>query len=206
MHNNLFIPDANFWDECWRTGLTGWDLGAPSPPLVDFFDTINNKELHILIPGCGNAYEAEYLLRHGFKNISVLDISFEAVKILKNKFNDSAIKVIHEDFFQHRGNYDLIIEQTFFCAIHPSMRKDYVRHAFDLLKENGRLCGLLFNCTFDNNFPPYGGSKEEYITLFSPYFIIKKMDITPLSVKPRLGKELFIELEKRSWYEDKQDL
>lgn len=59
--------DAQYWDAQWKSNTIGWDLGVPAPPLVAFIDTIENKEAKILIPGCGNAYEAEYLVSKGFK-------------------------------------------------------------------------------------------------------------------------------------------
>jgi hypothetical protein len=38
------------------------------------------------------------------------------VAVLQTKFGDNPnIKVICGDFFEHQGQYDLIIEQTFLC-------------------------------------------------------------------------------------------
>ena len=54
-----------FWSQRYQEGKTGWDLGAASPPLVEYFDQLENKDLSILIPGCGNAHEAEYLHKNG---------------------------------------------------------------------------------------------------------------------------------------------
>ncbi|RYZ83937.1 MAG: hypothetical protein EOO68_32290, partial [Moraxellaceae bacterium] len=71
--------NQSFWDERYQKGDTGWDLGAISAPLQQYIDQLSNKQISILIPGCGNAYEAEYLLRHGFTNISLIDISPAAV-------------------------------------------------------------------------------------------------------------------------------
>lgn len=98
-----------------------------SPPIKNYIDTIENKEAKILIPGCGNTYEAEYLLQQGFTNITVIDIAPTLVENLKEKFaGNKNIKVILGDFFEHKGNYDYIIEQTFFCALPPTMRQKYV--------------------------------------------------------------------------------
>jgi len=57
---------AEFWDERWKSGQIGWDIGYASPPLVTYMDQYVNKNAAILIPGCGNAYEAEYLSQKGF--------------------------------------------------------------------------------------------------------------------------------------------
>ena len=84
-----------------------------------------------MIPGCGNAYEAEYLLQQGFTDITLIDISGVLVQNLQEKLKDyiekGVCRVIHQDFFEHSGNYDLIVEQTFFCAIHPTLRPKYAK-------------------------------------------------------------------------------
>lgn len=188
---------ADFWNERYRNCQTGWDLQAVSPPIAAYVDGIENKEISILIPGCGNAHEAEYLLEKGFKNVTLVDIAEEAVKRLQQKFSQKPIQIIHSDFFHHTGSYDLMLEQTFFCAINPALRKKYVTHTYDLLKENGVLAGLLFNCNFEKQGPPFGGNKEEYLNLFEPYFSIQKMATATNSAKPRSGNELFIELAKK---------
>ena len=47
-----------------------------------------DKTASILIPGCGNAYEAEYLLANGFKNITIIDIAPSLVaQLLQNLKN-----------------------------------------------------------------------------------------------------------------------
>ena len=191
--------DKKFWDERWKEKDTGWDLAAVSPPLKGYIDGLKNKEIAIFIPGCGNAYEAEYLLKTGFPNITVIDISPTLVQQLLQKFEAYAGKeltVICGDFFKHSGKYDLILEQTFFCALSPSLRKDYAAQMFSLLSDEGKLAGLLFNKQFENS-PPFGGSKEEYINLFSEKFDIEKMSECNNSVAPRMGAELFFELKKK---------
>ncbi len=190
--------DRNFWDERWQTQETGWDLKSVSPPLKQYFDAMTCKNKSILIPGCGNAYEAEYLLQQGFKNITVIDISPTLTQQITERFKDNAGKeltIICGDFFKHTGSYDFIIEQTFFCALEKSRREDYVKKMHSLLKDTGVLAGLLFDKEFEAS-PPFGGSKEEYTGLFEPYFNIKQMEITPLSVTPRTNAELFTEMNK----------
>ncbi|MBX2904009.1 MAG: methyltransferase domain-containing protein [Chitinophagales bacterium] len=189
--------NKDFWNERYRSSQTGWDLKAPSPPLTVYINSLENKNLHILIPGCGNAYEAEYLLEKGFTNITLVDIAEEAIMRLQQKFKGKPIQIIHSDFFEHQGKYDVILEQTFFCAIHPSLRTKYVQHVHHLLKENGVLAGLLFNCNFEKEGPPFGGELTEYQQLFQPYFETKHMKLATNSVKPRAGNELFIQLIKK---------
>ena len=190
--------DQTYWDNQYQANATGWDLGEVSPPIKTYIDTIENKEAKILIPGCGNTYEAEYLLQKGFTNVTVIDIAPTLVENLKHKFaGNTDIRVVLRDFFDHAGNYDYIIEQTFFCALPPTMRQKYVWKMHQLLAEEGILAGLLFNRTFESG-PPFGGSKEEYEKLFSAVFYFIKMDLCDNSIAPRANSELFIELKKKS--------
>lgn len=195
---NMTTFDKNFWNQRWENKETGWDIGYASPAIVDYFENIEDKNSSILIPGCGNAYEAESLLKLGFKNISILDISDIAVRNLKEKYkNNDEIEVICDDFFNHQATYDFIVEQTFFCALNPSLRAEYVKKTHELLKPSGKLVGLLFNRNFEKAGPPFGGNQAEYEVLFQEYFELIQMDETTKSIPPRQGNEIFIELQRK---------
>lgn len=190
--------DASFWNDRWHNGQTGWDVGYASPPITTYLEQYKNKNAAIVIPGCGNAYEAAFMLDHGFTNITLVDIAAEAVSRLKKKFKSRpGIKIYCEDFFQHKGQYDLVIEQTFFCAQILQRRTEYVEKVFSLLKEKGRLAGVLFGIDFPMDGPPFGGKEETYKTLFEPYFQMEKMESCYNSIPPRAGSELFINLVKK---------
>lgn len=190
--------DESYWDFKWKSNQTGWDVGKATPAITKYIEQYDNKNSAILIPGCGNAYEAEFLVASGFTNINLIDIAPNAVGKLKDKFASvSQVKVFCGDFFDHQGNYDLIIEQTFFCAITPARRTDYVEKMASLLNENGKIIGLLFNKAFENQGPPFGGSLSEYKVIFEPYFTIKTMDECYNSILPRANSEVFINLVKK---------
>ena len=196
MRKNEKRLDQEYWETQYKTNATGWDLGKVSPPIKEYIDTLEDKNISILIPGCGNSYEAEYLLSKGFTNITLIDIAPTLVDNLEEKFkNNPNIKIVLGDFFEHEGQYDLVIEQTFFCALPPAMRDQYVRKIYQLLYDNGKLVGLLFNKTFEGG-PPFGGSKTEYELLFKQYFDFIKMDLCQNSIKPRANSELFIDFRK----------
>ena len=186
----------DYWNNRYQNEETGWDLKMASPPLQAYIDQMTNKNQRILIPGCGSGYEAEYLAKSGFQDITVVDFAPLVVEKMKTKMSDfQSISIICEDFFAHTGEYDLILEQTFFCALNPSLRSQYVQKMSELLKPSGRLVGVLFGVQFPNN-PPFGGSKEEYEQLFSDNFLIKTLAPCYNSVKPRMGNELFFEFLK----------
>ena len=92
--------DASYWESQYEAKTTGWDLGKVSPPIQIYVDTVDDKNCSILIPGCGNSYEAEYLLEQGFTNITVIDIAPTPVAVLKEKFEKKPnIQIILGDFF-----------------------------------------------------------------------------------------------------------
>ncbi len=187
-----------YWDKRYREGETGWDVGSVSGPLKDYIDQLEYRGMKILVPGAGNAYEAEYLFLKGFRKVHVLDISTVAIEGFVNRFPDfPRSQIINEDFFRHDGKYDLIIEQTFFCAIERRLRAEYAEKAFNLLNDNGTITGLLFNHEFGKDEPPYGGTKEEYEKYFSPFFITEIFEPAYNSIKPRAGRELFFKFRKK---------
>lgn len=187
-----------FWNDRYLTQNIQWNLGQVSPPLKQYFEQITNKEIKILIPGCGNAYEAEYLSQLGFTNIVLIDIAPKIVEELKDKFeHKNNIQVIHDDFFNHINTYDLIIEQTFFCALNPDLRKQYVEKMHQLINTNGKLVGLLFNKIFEADGPPFGGTIEEYILLFNKYFHLNTFENCYNSFSKRENTELFINCTKK---------
>ena len=185
-----------YWSSRYKKQQTGWDIGEASGPLIHLFQKIENKNLKILIPGCGHAYEANYLYHKGFLNIFIMDIALEPLNEfrLQNKtFPEQHI--LHEDFFRHQGQYDLIVEQTFFCAISPELRQNYVEKCFELLKDGGRLMGVLFDREFEGG-PPFGGNKNEYLRLFKTHFEEVLIQNCYHSIKPRAGSEIIITCDK----------
>ena len=194
---NEKILDQEYWDKQYTSNSTGWDLGEVSPPIKEYIDTLTDKNISILIPGCGNSHEAEYLLSQGFTNVTIIDIAPTLVEKLQKKFiGHPNLKVVLGDFFAHQGKYDLIIEQTFFCALLPAMRQKYVLKMHNILEEKGLLVGLLFDKTFESG-PPFGGSKNEYEQLFKDYFDFKIMENCHNSIAPRANSELFIEFKRK---------
>lgn len=209
--------DAKYWNDRYLQNDFGWDVGYVSTPLKNYFDQLTNKDLFILIPGAGNSYEAEYLVNNGFKNVFVCDLAPEALQNLKKRcpaFKNENLLLC--DFFElnlpeqsdrhfersreiklnSKFEFDLIIEQTFFCAINPTLRQQYFTKMHSLLKPGGKLVGLLFNAPLNTDQPPFGGNKEEYTHYFKDLFSITTYEAAYNSIQPREGRELFINLMK----------
>jgi len=189
--------NQDFWNQRYENGQTGWDLGEACPAFVHYFSQDRNRDHAILIPGAGNAHEADMLLKLGYTHLTIVDIAPTVVARLKEKYADRPeIQILCGDFFLHEGSYDLILEQTFFCALDPSLRSAYVEKMAELLKPGGLLLGVLFDRDFEGG-PPFGGHAEEYRALFTPYFELLDFSTCIRSASPRAGSELFIRMRKR---------
>lgn len=188
--------ENQYWTERYVTKNTGWDIGYASTPLKEYIDQLEDKSLNILIPGAGNGYEAEYLWNAGFKNVVIIDISETPLKAFKKRNpNFPENQLIHGDFFEHEGSYDLVLEQTFFCSFVPTdeNRSRYAKQIAALLKPSGKLVGLWFNfpLTGDMEKRPFGGDKSLYLSYLNPYFKTISFEPCYNSIEPRQGKELF---------------
>jgi len=183
---------AYFWNAKYKNNQIGWDLGEISPPLKTYFEQLTNKNIKILIPGGGNSYEAEWLFKNGFYNVYVVDLSEIALKNIQQRIpHFPTSQLIQGNFFDIDDSFDLIVEQTFFCAIHPNLRANYAKKMHELLKPNGKLVGLLFDAKLNENHPPFGGNKKEYKAYFEPYFTVEIMENAFNSIASRAGMELF---------------
>lgn len=188
--------DAKYWENRYVEQTWGWDIGYPSPALIDYA-SLYPIDSRILIPGCGHAYEAEWLWNKGYKHITLLDVSRTAKQNFLNRVPDfPEHQFIVGDFFGHDAEYDIILEQTFYCALAPEMRDAYVSKMSDLLVPNGRLAGVLFTFPLTEKGPPFGGSQAEYQDRFGKVFEVIKLAPCYNSIPPREGNEVFIEMKK----------
>jgi thiopurine S-methyltransferase len=184
----------NYWNQRYQTNQTGWDIGYPSPSFLEYFKNINRNS-KLLIPGCGNSYEGEALHQLGFNNITLLDFAETSKEnFIKRYPTFPSEQFIVGDFFELQDQYDYVLEQTFFCALPPDKRKDYMAKMKELILPTGKLVGLLFDATLNSEHPPFGGSKKEYESLFRQYFNNINMSTCKNSINPRQGKELWIEV------------
>ena len=189
--------DESFWTGRYKNGETGWDIGYASPALMAYMKG-KPLETRILIPGAGNAYEAEALWNKGYRRITVLDISNIPLDNLKKRlpgFPDE--QLVCADFFGFTGSYDVILEQTFFCALPPALRPAYVDRMAELLAPGGELAGLLFDAPRHADKPPFGGSRAEYLALLSARLRVIEMETSAASIRPRAGKEVFFRASLR---------
>ena len=192
--------DSSFWNLRYQNNQTGWDLGQVSEPIKKWFENQENKKINILIPGAGKGYEVKYGFEKGFENIFYMDLSNRAGDLFKETCPEfPKDQILIGDFFSLKKPlfFDVIIEQTFFCAIDPLLRPNYVEKTNEILKKNGKIIGLLFNREFDTKGPHFGGTEKEYKELFNSKFNFKKFENSLLSSLPRKDYEFWIEFIKK---------
>ena len=193
---NMPTLSADYWQNRYETRQTGWDVGHATEPLRRIIDSLPDTAMRILVPGAGNGYEVEYLWQRGFRNVTVIDLARAPLERLAARLPEfPAARLIEGDYFDHRGQYDVQLEQTFFCALDPALRPAYVRQAHRLLAPGGRIQGVLFDRTFERPGPPFGGSAAAYRILFAPYFRLLQLQTSDHSESTR--QEVIINFERR---------
>src|SRR5688572_3324191 len=75
------VRTTDFWEQRYKEGRTGWDLGGPTS---DFVELLESKEApkpgKILVVGCGKGHDVLLFARHGFDALGV-DFAPSAVEI-----------------------------------------------------------------------------------------------------------------------------
>ncbi|MEA2573110.1 MAG: hypothetical protein QOH93_408 [Chloroflexia bacterium] len=200
------IPNLNaeYWDRHYREGNTGWDLGAPAPPFVDFMSCpVPPAHGSMLVLGAGRGHDALFFAGHGFQ-VTALDFAESAVRETQEAARRAglAVDTAQYDFFalppRYDHAFDYVLEHTFFSAIDPGRREEYVQIVRRLLKPGGLFIALFFAHGRPGG-PPFTTSEEEMRALFGPYFAIERLEVPARSVKPRQGLELLTLLRPTQW-------
>ena len=194
------VNQADFWQQRYEQDSINWDMGRISPPLKVYIEQLpeSAKDQMILVAGAGNAYEVGYMHEQGFTNVILVDFAPTLIEAFAKRYPSFPSEhLVCADFFDLSPTdyqFDWVLEQTFFCAINPPRRAEYVQKMAELLKPNGKIIGLLFDKDFGRNEPPFGGSLAEYQQHFISHFDIDIMEPCYNSHPARQGSELFIKL------------
>ncbi len=164
---------AAAWDQRYRDGQDGWELGGPAPPLAAFLRQDPRRPRppgRVLVPGCGRGHEAALLAALGFAAIG-LDFSGEALREARRLHGPDRpeLRWLQTDLLDPSslaaagladGSLQGVLEHTCFCAIQPTLRAEYLRAVTRLLAPGGWLLGL-FWCHDRPGGPPFGSDPQE---------------------------------------------
>ena len=188
------------WERHYDEKDLRWDLNEAAPPLVHLWRERNFSPCRAIVPGCGAGHEVMFLAKKGF-NVTAVDYTHGAIKLIKNALekNNYSGEVLHQDFFKldykYNETFGLMLEHTFFCAISPAKRREYVETAKRILKPGGYLIGLFYETNEDGG-PPFNTRQEDIENFFSDSFMIESLSKTSHSAELRRGKEWLAILRK----------
>jgi SAM-dependent methyltransferase len=160
-----------FWDERFKQEFTPWDLGDVPQALRDFVAR-DSAPRTVLIPGCGNGYELQFLSDAGW-NATAIDFSPAAVSRARALVGPWAARVVEADFFSWQPDQalGLIYERAFLCALPPAMRPQVAARYADLLPPGGLLAGFFFFGSAPKG-PPFGIARAELEALLTLHFAL----------------------------------
>jgi SAM-dependent methyltransferase len=164
-----------FWQDLYERGADRWDLGRPTPPLVERLDRAPPPTGRVAVPGCGRGHDARLLARRGYR-VWGFDWAPRAVAEARGLAARDGVDVAVEerDLFRladgYRGFFDGVWEYTAFCAVDPARRAEYVGMLHAILKPDGWLLACFLPVRQGGGGPPFPTTAPEVRRLFAPSF------------------------------------
>ena len=195
------VNKSDFWDDKYINNEHKWDISGPTPAFVNWSKNLKSSK-RIIVPGCGNGYDAIHLANEGH-NVFAIDFSSKVIDNLKNKKIDN-LNIVLDDYFnlpsKFNNKFDYFLEYTFLCAINPDRRMEYIEKSFDLLNSKGKYVGFLFpvNKPLNEGGPPFGVDLEKIIDMFSQFYYDIKIKKSKYSIEARSQNEVFITMKKNA--------
>lgn len=185
-----------FWDRRYEKRETPWDFHGVPRALRTFLELARLGA--VLIPGCGPGHEVRAFHEAGWK-VTAIDFSPVAVEQARGRLGDLADCVVLGDFFKHDlsiGEFDLVYERTFLCALSPHRWPDYAQRVAELLRPGGRLAGIFFHGE-EPDPPPYPLPEGRAHELFGARFSLKNSEPVTDSLTLFAGREWWQEWEMK---------
>jgi SAM-dependent methyltransferase len=197
------VSSPSFWEENYRSGRTGWDLGMPTPVFSRLAESGKFPPGKMLVLCAGRGHDARLFAKLGFK-VTAVDFAEVAVQEML-ALNDPAdsMEILQADLFDlptfMEGEFDYILEYTCFCAIDPQRRVDYINSVTKLLKDGGIYIALAFPIGKRTGGPPFVVTPDELVNpLHDMGFELLTREIPEDSVPGREDIEELIILKKKS--------
>ena len=189
------------WQKHYDENDLAWDLGEVANPFVRLWEDKLLTPGTLIVPGCGQGHEVVFFAEREFR-VTGVDYSPGAVKLLRESLRNKNLdaQVLHQNFFEleatHNEAYDSLLEQTFFCAIHPVQRATYVETVSRILKPDGLLFGLFYE-TGEEGGPPFNTTEADIRNHFSEAFDIERLEKCSFSSEKRKDKEWLSIMRKK---------
>jgi SAM-dependent methyltransferase len=196
------VNSASFWEESYRSGRTGWDLGMPTPVFQRVAESSQFPPGKMLVICAGRGYDARMFARLGFQ-VTAVDFADEAVKEMQSLLDpDLTMEVMQADLFDlpafMEAEFQYILEYTCFCAIDPQRRAEYIESVSSLLEPGGYYIALAFPIGQRTGGPPFVVAPDELIQpLNDRGFELITREVPDDSVPGREGIEELLILKKK---------
>jgi SAM-dependent methyltransferase len=190
------VSQPEYWEELYRLGKTGWDLGASTP----VFSTVKPflpPTGKVLVLGSGTGHDAIFFAEQGYQTIGV-DFAASAVARARQNAERRGVKVefLQADLFtlpeRFRGEFDIVLEYVTFCAIDPARRTEYRDVVAAVLNDGGFFVALFFPIDGRTGGPPFSVDPDEVRTIFGKRFHLLHESRPLVSVQPRRGNEILM--------------
>ena len=203
---HLFTPATSvekesFWDNIYLNETPKWDLGKPTPILTELLTRLKIPKMRVLVLGCGTGHDAAYFALQGHF-VTAVDFSAQAIEKAEAQYGSVPnLKFVQQDIFklprEWEAQFDLVFEQTCYCAIDPARRNALVKIWRRMLAPNGHLLGIFFTME-RKNLPPFGATEWEIRKRLRTDFHFIFWGRWRTSIADRNGKELAVYLQKKT--------
>ena len=191
------VSAPDFWEDLYARHGDGWELGAPAPPLMEFFATARLDGARVAVPGCGRGHDARFLAGLGYDVVGFdfAPAALTAARTLAAREGSPARFEARDVFVLGRElphAFDGAWEYTCFCAIDPTRRAEYVASLAGAIRPGGWLLGCFFPLRGAPAGPPFPVSAAEVRRVLRPAFRIERAWSPLRSVRGRQGREWMV--------------
>jgi methyl halide transferase len=174
--------DPAFWEARYQVGDHPWAKSEGHPALFEWIESAAGNNFlresggscRVVVPGCGLGEDVRLLAKY-FRGVCGLDAAPTAIERA-----EACARVADECYWvgsifsppeQWRGEIDLVVEHTLFCAIDPVDRPRYVEGLRRMLRPGGWFLAIFYcDPQHEPPGPPFGISPEEIDAFFAPDF------------------------------------